>query len=101
MVWRACSLWPCLNSHLGVSGQNRQVMIVMILNRIWQATGKRHWKELLVCSVAKHSQEAVATPMMINADCTTKSEPRFAAGKVSDCRIGTATVLSPTPTPAT
>lgn len=48
MTCRPLSLWPCFTSHLGVSGTNRQVTMVNKLNSIWQATGKRHWNELLV-----------------------------------------------------
>jgi hypothetical protein len=96
---RTSSIFPRDASHLGVSHKNGQSANTSSENSIWQATGKRHCSELSAYSVAKHSQDATATPMMIKADWTTRSEPRLCAGSVSDCRIGTATVDSPTPTP--
>jgi hypothetical protein len=75
-------------------------MMTISENRHWHATGKRHCMLLSAWSVAKHSQDAIATPMMMRADCTINSAPRFSAGRVSLWRIGTATVESPTPTPA-
>lgn len=68
--------------------------------RLGELTGKRHCMELSANNVAKHNHEAIATPIMIKADCTTNRAPLLCAGRVSDCRIGTATVLRPTPTPA-
>ena len=100
MVARALSCWPCFASHLGVSGMKRQRMTTIAANKHWHATGNRHCIELFAWSVAKQSQDARATPMMMSADWTTSSAPLFSAGSVSDCRIGTATVLRPTPTPA-
>ena len=94
------SILPRDASQRGVSHKNGHSASTISEKRIWQATGKRHCSELLAYSVAKHNHEAIATPMMIRADCTTSSEPRLCAGRVSDCRIGTATVDSPTPTPA-
>lgn len=64
-----------------------------------ERTGKRHCIELSAKRVAKQIQEARATPIMMRADCTTRRAPLLCAGRVSDCKIGTATVLRPTPIP--
>lgn len=99
MTALASSTRPFWASHRGVSTSQGQSASTIREKRIWQATGKRHCIELSAYRVAKHSHEAIATPIMMSADCTTSRAPRLCAGSVSDWRMGMATVLSPTPMP--
>lgn len=100
MTCRACTVSPRFASHRGVSGRNGQQSKTRVENKIWHATGKRHWKLLFAERVAKQSQDAVARPRRIKKAWTTIKAPRLCDGRVSDCKIGTATVDRPSPTPA-